>query len=486
MRFKHIIIVLIGLSIIAFSQAQTRSFKRGLCYNSLMTEDVQALSLGVSWGYNWGHTRTGNDTAFILYDFEFVPMAWSGIDKENIRNLLKIHPEVKYILGFNEPNFIKQANLTPTEAAEKWADIEEIADEYGLIIVGPAVNYSPDPPYQDPVRWYDDFFAACKDCRVDHIAVHFYMSSAGAIRSNVEKFKKFGKPIWLTEFCAWDNNTSPSSQKKFMIETLDYLETDPDIFRYAWFKERSGEGHPYMQLLDPRNEGVLKELGEVYVHMSSYDDNFYFTTEQQIQSEHYIRMNRISMEKTTDVSGDINICDMNVGYWVDYNVDIPEAGEYNVYFRLSAEYEDESEIYVSVNETEITTLHFEKKGIGIWNTQFCKGIFSEGKQKIRIGFKRGGVRLNWWAISKKEEAPSSIGIAGVDDTKIFPNPVKDMLNVQAPENTMVTLRDICGKNVYSAKSPNTIDMSSFIPGMYILDIRYENGERKVEKIIKEE
>ncbi|MBC7451657.1 MAG: hypothetical protein H7259_09235 [Cytophagales bacterium] len=36
---------------------------------------------------------------------------------------------------------MNQARLTPTEAAAAWPQIEAIADEYNLKIVGPAVNY---------------------------------------------------------------------------------------------------------------------------------------------------------------------------------------------------------------------------------------------------------------------------------------------------------------------------------------------------------
>ncbi|MDR0681397.1 MAG: carbohydrate-binding protein [Dysgonamonadaceae bacterium] len=401
---RYAIFIIIGLFTVVCSYSQTKSFKRGLGYNTLMTEDVAALSPGVSWGYNWGHIGSGNESAFKTYAFEFVPMAWSGLDKESVRNYLSSHPEVKYILGFNEPNFKNQSNLTPAEAAGKWADIEEIADEFGLTTVGPAVNYSPDAPYQNPLKWYDEFFAACAACRVDHIAIHLYMPSMSAIKSNIEQFKKYNRPIWLTEFCAWENNTTLAAQKQFMIETLDYLETDPDVFRYAWFKERGwNDGHPYMQLLDPRTEGVLKDLGEVFVHMSSYDDDYYFTVDQVIPSEHYVRMKGVSMEKTSDESGHINLCEFDVGEWVDYNVNIPETGEYNVSFRIAAEYPDESKVKLSINNTEFASLTFEKKGIGVWDTQSLKTTFQQGKQTIRMGFKQGGLKLNWWLISKAEQ-----------------------------------------------------------------------------------
>ncbi len=484
-----LVVVLSGFSFIA--QSQTKSFKRGVCFNVVTVEDVEALSPAISWLYNWDEGIPTSYDAIQEHEIMYVPMMHGrdgSINKNAVRALLSISPEIKYILGLNEPNFLEQGNKTPQQAVELWADLEEIADEFNLTIVGPALNNSPDPPYQDPIKWYDEFFALCPDCRVDHIAMHSYMPSAAALKSDVERYKKYNKPIWVTEFCAFETSTSADSQKRFMIEALDYLETDPDIYRYAWFKERGyGGRHPYNQLLDERTPGVLKELGEVFVHMSSYDDNFYFNTDVQIPAEHYIRMNKINMEKTTDESGHVNLNGMNTQSWIDYNVDIPEDGEYNIFFRISAEYPDDSEVYVRVGDNEIASILLEKKGVNVWNTQSVKGTFVAGKQKIRIGFKRGGLRINWWAISKSEDAPTKIETVAADnDVLVYPNPVKDLLNLQIPGNSNeVSLYDIYGKCVYSSKNVNQIDMNTYTRGMYILDIRFENGGRKIEKIIKE-
>ena len=48
---------------------------------------------------------------------------------------------MKYLLGFNEPNFKNQANMTPAQAVEVWPRLEAIAEEFGLGLVGLAVNY---------------------------------------------------------------------------------------------------------------------------------------------------------------------------------------------------------------------------------------------------------------------------------------------------------------------------------------------------------
>ncbi|MDP4238574.1 MAG: glycosyl hydrolase [Bacteroidota bacterium] len=483
---KHIIILCIGCLYISFAQAQTRSFKRGLGYNNLLTGDVQALSPGVSWAYNWGQSGSTNDAAFKQYNLEYVPMCWNGVNTAQLVTLLTAHPEIKYILGFNEPNFKAQSNLTPTQAAAEWPDLEKIADQFGLTIVGPALNYSPDAPYQDPIKWYDEFFQACPDCRVDHIAVHLYMSSVSAIKSSIDKYKKYGRPIWLTEFCAWDGGTTEASQEQFMFDTVDYLENEPAIFRYAWFKERGySGGYPYMQLLNKSLEGVLLPMGELYTYMSSYDNNYYFKTSQLIPSEQYISMKGIRLEKTTDVSDHLNITDFDPTYdYVEYNVDIPEAGEYNVFFRNAFQYGDASEVRISVNNVEKGSMVFENKGIGVWSTQQCKATFDAGKQRVRIDFKQGGLKLNWWEITKNE-APSKVEAVVENNISIYPNPVNDVLNIDTQQSiSNIKILDSLGKVVYQGTNEKQVNTKNLSKGMYVVQLTFHDGKKLSCKILK--
>ncbi len=483
---KYIIILFVSCLSFFFAQAQTRSFKRGVGYNTLLTEDVKSLSPGLSWVYNWGQSGSGNDAAFKEYGVDFIPMAWNSINESAIRSLLTAHPEIKYILGFNEPNFRAQANMTPAVAAARWPALQAIADEFHLTIVGPALNFSPDAPYQDPIKWYDEFFAACPACRVDHIAVHIYMPSASAVKSTIASYKKYGKPIWLTEFCAWETSTTADSQQRFLFDAFDYLETDPDVFRYAWFKDRGyGGGYPFNQLLDKSQEGVLLPLGEIFTYMSSYDTNFYFTTSQRIPSEHYISQKGIRLEKTTDVSDHLNVTDFDPTYdYVDYNVDIPTAGEYNVFFRNAFQYPDASEVRISLNNVEKGSLAFVNNGIGVWNTQQCKATFDAGKQKIRIDFKRGGLKLNWWEITKNE-APAAVESVEENKLSVYPNPVMDVLNISTQDNTkQIRILDMVGKVIYLGTNEKQIDTSNFEKGLYIVQLTFDNGRSKSTKIMK--
>ena len=63
------------------------------------------------WWYNWGLSRTGGNTGI-----EFVPMVWGSSTVNGT-----IPSGSKYLLGFNEPNFKAQSNLTPLAAADRLA-----------------------------------------------------------------------------------------------------------------------------------------------------------------------------------------------------------------------------------------------------------------------------------------------------------------------------------------------------------------------------
>ena len=258
--------------------------KRGIAYGYHSPEDLEVLSPEVSWWYNWSEKPENSvENVYEDYGFEFVPMTWNGyFDSVKLVTFLSNHPETKYLLAFNEPNFISQANMTPSQAAAIWPKIESIADEYNLEIVGPAVNFcgtcveENGVTYYSPFDYLDDFFAACQDCRVDYIAVHSYMNNVSSLQWYINEFKSYGKPIWLTEFAGWEQNgtiNNISDQINFMMGAVDFLESDTAVFRYSWFIGR-GSGistYPHIDILGVNGE--LTELGQAYTQMPFHNDS---------------------------------------------------------------------------------------------------------------------------------------------------------------------------------------------------------------------
>ncbi|NDV80021.1 glycosyl hydrolase [Dysgonomonas sp. 511] len=225
-----------------YTSVQKRSFKRGVSYNFQMLEDVALLGPGVSWFYNWGPDISNDlNNAVTPQKLDFYPMAWNGAFSESkIRAYKQAHPNCEYILAFNEPNLTDQANMTPTEAATHWPRLRALANELNMKIISPAMNYGTLANYSDPIKWLDEFFKLVPLSDIDGIAIHCYMGTPASLKSYVGLFKKYGKPIWMTEFCAWESYiNNVSKQMAYMCDVLNYMECDPDIYRYAWFIPRT-------------------------------------------------------------------------------------------------------------------------------------------------------------------------------------------------------------------------------------------------------
>ncbi|MBO2012300.1 glycosyl hydrolase [Hymenobacter negativus] len=257
--------------------AQTKSAKRGLAYGYHSAADMQALAPGLSWWYNW--TSRPEASAAGVYaglNVDYVPMQWdenlNGTTVTAAALAANIPAGARFLLGFNEPNFLSQASLTPAQAAAIWPVLETVARQKNLRLASPAVNYCGNcvsangVTYNSPVRYLDDFFAACPSCQVDYIAVHTYVCEERYLREKIAEMKKYNKPIWLTEFACGDmpaNQITLPVQQKYLLDAVNYLEKEPAIFRYAWFSGRNTE-IPFINLLAPTS-GQLTALGQEYV-----------------------------------------------------------------------------------------------------------------------------------------------------------------------------------------------------------------------------
>ncbi len=241
--------------------------KRGVATNTTPSSAFLPTSTtpGISWWYDWSNTPPTNDLV------EFVPMIWGAAALNG-----PIPPSAKFLLGFNEPNFKAQSNLTPQQAATDWPKVEALAKSLGIPLVSPAVNFCgsstntsgcSDPAVTDPYTWLKDFFAACPGCQVDYVAVHWYNCDLPSLKAYIdggatlEGFVQFNKPIWLTEFSC-DGTHTAADQKAYMQAAVPYLESNPHVFRYAWF-DASNVASGVLQNPD----GTLTDLGNTYVSL---------------------------------------------------------------------------------------------------------------------------------------------------------------------------------------------------------------------------
>lgn len=309
-----------------------RSEKRGVAFSFTRSDDLSLLCPYISWDYNWGNDATSEAADwFTVYGIEFCPMCWSGsYSADRIRNWVKAHPETKYLLAFNEPNLTDQANMTPSKAAEFWPDFLALAKELKLKIVAPAMNYGTLAGYNDPIKWMDEFLAQ-PGVSIDQIyafSLHCYMKSPAGVKGFIERFQKYNKPIWLTEFCAWDGGVSSVSvQMDYMCNMLNYLEQEPSIERYAWFipRYKTPNTEPYMQLLTNAPDIQLTELGVMYTHFSTFDKSCSLLADRYIYAGEYVStstMNVLLRQCKDEVVGEdgLMITSLSGGTEVQYQV----------------------------------------------------------------------------------------------------------------------------------------------------------------------
>ena len=386
---------------------QKKSPKRGVSFNfgQLPDNDIPLLGPACSWSYNWG-SSTSNQAfqLFEQYDMDFCPMAWNANWNENtFRQFKQLHPECEYILAYNEPNLTDQANMIPSKAAEDWPRLVAIAKELNMKLIAPAMNYGTLQGYHDPWKWYDEFFSqpGVSWDDVDGIALHCYMGSAQAMKGFVDGFKKYGKPIWLTEFCNWaNNNISADAQIKYLVEALNLLEADDAVFRYAWFIPRgNGDAQCHNSLLMSQKPFGLTDLGNVFVNMSTQDKTLWYKPEQVIPAEHYNGVSgNVHLSPCTDATGILQLTDLKKDTRVEYQIELPEDDTYTLELRYNTYYQ--SPLMVLLDGKELGILELENTDYN-WKNRLVDIPLPAGKHTLALtGTTAFPVTLNWLRISK--------------------------------------------------------------------------------------
>lgn len=359
----------------------------------------------VKWWYNWAATpENAVKNNYADYGFDFVPMAWNGNFNETaLREFLTNHPDVKYLLGFNEPNFAEQANLTPQQAADLWPTLEAIADDYNLKLVAPAVNYSPGnvdiPGTNDdgnPWEYLDAFFEACEGCRVDYIAVHCYMKYSSAFEWFIGEFERYNKPIWVTEWASWDEGgpANVGEQMNYLASTVRWLEANEKVHRYSWFIGRTSGGasaHPYIDIL--AGDGVLTPLGGLYTAIPSSDYRYAVPGKFEMEGAH--TQSGFTHRATTDASGYVDLISAN-NSWAEFKIHVNESKTYQLKFRVISE-SASRKIDVLVDNNPLATVNLNQAGN--WQTYTISVDLTAGDHSLRVEADLANIIINWIEIS---------------------------------------------------------------------------------------
>jgi len=243
--------------------------------------------LGFDWHYNWSERTLwdSDDTAELS---SYTPMVWGGSNATAQALERAKLSGTSTLLGFNEPNEHKQANMSVEQALALWPDLQGTGLRLG----------SPAPSQHDVLgagSWLGRFMAGAESqgLRVDFIAVHYYSKDkdVGAFKAFLEAVHaQYGKPVWVTEWALadWDNPSrfSASEQAAFARAGAEMMDDLAFVERHAWFAAyEGGDGWNLNSGLFDAS-GNLTEVGKVFAelnglsvaHDRSGNDVYYVTT----------------------------------------------------------------------------------------------------------------------------------------------------------------------------------------------------------------
>jgi len=268
-RWSVVLMTLFLVGVTGSLDAKTK--KKGACITFKPKKGLQwkqrVESLNVSWHYSWSGKLVAPEPTGV----EYVPMIWGfwGANdgfKKNIERLKvsKEKGEFESLLGLNEPDSKKQANVSVEKALAMWPLLEKT----GLRLGSPGAVHA----HKD---WMQKFMMKAKEknLRVDFVCVHWYGgANAKSFINHLHRVHKmYKKPIWITEFAVADwqaksldqNKYSKADVQKFMKEVLPKLDKLDFVERYAWFNGSTNSKALGNSALF-NNDGSLTKLGNLY------------------------------------------------------------------------------------------------------------------------------------------------------------------------------------------------------------------------------
>lgn len=277
--------------------------KKGAAF-TLKDDNVSKIkTLCPSWYYCWGPKPSP-----ILHPLDlqgppdqhrlpsFLPMIWGYYPKffdKTVQQIRKQHPRM--ILTFNEPDNVKQSNVSVAKALQVWPQLEAAALSPAVegendIDTAPTPTTLPTPPPPPPPLlvspgcvqplgpWMKEFMAQVerRQLRVDVLAVHYYGgANVQNFRTQMRKIHEtYGghRPLLITEMAVADwkakttveNRFSPTRVLEFMAAVLPWMQAQEWIVGYAWFSFSIKDPHGTSSALFDASGQSLTPLGKYY------------------------------------------------------------------------------------------------------------------------------------------------------------------------------------------------------------------------------
>ncbi|KAL9598029.1 MAG: hypothetical protein Q9219_004785 [cf. Caloplaca sp. 3 TL-2023] len=242
----------------------TGNGKRGLAYNSTSPSLTVFSNTDITWIHDWD-AAPGNAPS----QFMFVPTLWSDKSphSDNWDQKAAGH---QYLMSFNEPDIVGQANMDVGYALDKYKRLMFPKRSSNVKIGAPSVSSGSgnnEAGIPMGTGWLDRFLDQCNDdrtCQADFVSGHWYGCPSGScsVQDDISSFKSYvnslvssakGREVWIPEFQRYGDT---NGQKQFLEGVLPTLDGNGAVTRYAYFMVADG-------ILT--TGGQVSELGNTYV-----------------------------------------------------------------------------------------------------------------------------------------------------------------------------------------------------------------------------
>lgn len=167
----------------------------------------------------------------------------------------------KHFLSFGEPETPNDLlHMEPQEAVDLFMKkMQPYADD--VTLGAPSVTQ----PDRD-LAWLSQFLDLCEaaGCSIGFVCVHWIWSAS---EGHIQDFKNVvtkaveiakGKPVWVDNFQATGSN---AEQQEFLNGVLPWLESNPNVERYAYVSPSRSTGTGFLNA-----DGSISSLGEFYAN----------------------------------------------------------------------------------------------------------------------------------------------------------------------------------------------------------------------------
>ena len=474
--------------------------------NQIASSPCRIPEFGFWWGSNSGIANMG---VGLLYAYLVTE------DHKYIRGAAEC---ADYILGKNATGYSFMSSYgykTPINFHHRPSGSDDITQPVpGFVAGGPNQKQEDGQayPFDDPAKSYIDVegsYASNEICINWNSPLTVLLAGVDAVMGDSSEVD-FTVPVVTNDppvvrITSPSNNSTKDSDQPV---TINGTATDPDGIskselymdarfigvstqkEFEWMLDTLSFGSHKLTALAFDSTGLTREKTNVFKYIRVCE------VPGRVEAEYYSNMSGVRTQPTSDTDGGLNLTSLSEGDWVEYILNVMEAGYYKVDYRVASstggggfEFRTLSQAVLSSNTVECTG------GSQTWATLSDTIYLPARKDCYQIWVLSGGWNLNWIHFD-------TIGIiSGMDpesnktgyEISVFPNPVGNKFTVKYRVSDLSPVefllydsggRLIARKNKENISSPEGLfewetgnDRSS---GIYYLVMR--QGGREVRSI----